>query len=170
LDFAKSNFNPISENDITCYLYYSLVAQQGMPIGKVHAEYLVDEGKKVDLFLDDASSSERTKFPLLVEIKLRKGRLDYYLSHCQNFNETLSLFGNDVQKLINSKRFGRGVATVFFQQLPPSPGYKGGSEIETLKGWEELESSLEKVKSKLKNEGIEILYGPRAEFYRERYH
>jgi hypothetical protein len=169
-DFAESRFIPRSENDITCYLFYSLVAKQGIPIGNIRTEYRVD-GREIDLFFHDGSLNA-SQSSMLVEIKLRKGKLEYYLDYCNYPNGTLRLFDNkppkpnDVEKLIKSKRFGSGVATIFFSDAPPSPDYSEKSVDEILGRWKLLACSLEKLRSELKSKGIEILYGPRSELYR----
>ena len=165
-DFARREFFPVSENDITCYLYHSLVAREGLALNSVHTEYPVYGGKEVDIVLGRIPlEREAANTSLFVQIKLRKRRLDYYLYHYKNIAER-AFFGDDVEKLIKFKGIGSGVAVAFFQKLPPSPTYKEKSEDETLRYWKELETSMIELEEKLKKEGVKLLYGPLLQFYK----
>jgi len=92
--FAKREFYPTSENDITCYLYHSLVAYEGVPINSVHTEYAISEGKEVDLVLGiNPLQIEVINASLLVQMKLRKRHIDYYLDHYERFRMPSSFYG-----------------------------------------------------------------------------
>jgi hypothetical protein len=53
-DFARGEFFPVSENDITCYLYHYLVAHENVGMDSIHIECPF-EGKEVDIVLGKSS-------------------------------------------------------------------------------------------------------------------
>jgi len=162
-DYARGEFCPISENDIVCYLYYSLIAHEKIAKNYIHTNYPVKiEGMQVDIFLGKNLPRREIKSkPLLVEIKFRKRRLDYYLDHYRFKPTERVFFGDDVEKLIKLRSAGSGVAAVFFQKLPPSSSCREKCDNVTLQQWVELESLMKELEDKLKNEQIRLLYGPR---------
>jgi len=165
IDFSEGKFYPISENDITCYLYYSLIANQGILKNQIHTEVPVNEGKEVDILLEplDGKNGEA---PILVEIKFWKQKLSYYLGWMRSNDDPKFIFRGDIEKLVSLDNFGQGVAIVFFQNLPPSPYYKEKSKESTLRKWEDCEAYMHEIQNKLTRPSLKILYGPLLEYYR----
>jgi len=172
-DFEQRMFYPDSENDITSYLYYSLVAQEGIDKDFVHTEYtLRNRGRRyrADMVIgrplsrtweDVKDSSVR----LPVEIKLWKGSLAYYLDHVRYHGR--SLVEEDLKKLVGIRHWYeqmrnpaiRDIALVlFFRKLPPYTR----ETPELLQTWNDLSGRLIKIRDELDSEDVRLLIGPRC--------
>ena len=169
-DFEKGEFFPESERDIYGYLYYSLVAHEGIPKDFVHIEYTVKTGLKshpVDMFIGKirrkpSQDVEELGSRLLVEIKLRKNKADSYLFYCRNYG-VQSLVKEDTDKLdqIRQQWVGspiQAAVAIFFQKLPPYPHVR--ETTQTFQVWKNLNSELKELEGELKKRAIRLFYGP----------
>ena len=169
-DFARGEFFPEYERDIYGYLYYALVAHEGIPKDFVHIDYKVKVGQKnrqVDVFIGKLRRkpiqvTEELGSRLLVEIKLYKSNLDSYLFYCQNYG-VWSLVRKDVDKLNQigqqwADNLVQVAAAIFFRKLPPYTHVKETSK--TLQVRKKLYSELEELEGELKEKGIRLFYGP----------
>ena len=173
-DFEQHRFYPESENDITSYLYYSLVAYEGLDKDFVHTEYTLrtrERSHRSDMVIGRplfrTSEDYRDASPRLhIEIKLWKSSLTYYLGYVTDYGK--KFVEKDFLKLIRVRQrfeqlgrpvMKRGMLALFFRKMPPYVAETPG----LIQKWNNLARHLKRIERELISQDIELLIGPHYE-------